>query len=170
MLWVLGSFCVLWIAVSLYTMYSFKTMNETSKTSALLVNNMNLVNTGNDQYFRMVTRLARAIDYRQSGDDQKADEQQKSSQAALDLLKSNLEAFKKIDHAGMSPELVDAVTRDWSNLITQGVEPMFQRAVDKKIRGVRQVCQRHRARLQSPVQCLVHQLQQSRVNDVRRCR
>ncbi|QYM96789.1 methyl-accepting chemotaxis protein [Dickeya ananatis] len=132
MLWVLGSFCVLWIAVSLYTMYSFKTMNETSKTSALLVNNMNLVNTGNDQYFRMVTRLARAIDYRQSGDDQKADEQQKSSQAALDLLKSNLEAFKKIDHAGMSPELVDAVTRDWSNLITQGVEPMFQRAVDKK--------------------------------------
>ncbi|GAB7204831.1 hypothetical protein OS21_13210 [Dickeya oryzae] len=77
MLWVLGIFCALWIAVSLYTMYSFKTMNETSKTSALLVNNMNLVNTGNDQYFRMVTRLARAIDYRQSGDNQKADEQQK---------------------------------------------------------------------------------------------
>ncbi|ULR32390.1 methyl-accepting chemotaxis protein [Dickeya fangzhongdai] len=132
MLWVLGIFCVLWIAVSVYTMYSFRTMNETSKTSALLVNNMNLVNTGNDQYFRMVTRLARAIDYRQSGDNQKADEQQKSSQAALDLLKSNLEAFKKIDHAGMSPELVDAVIRDWGNLITQGVEPMFQRAADKK--------------------------------------
>ncbi|MGM3189728.1 methyl-accepting chemotaxis protein [Dickeya dadantii subsp. dieffenbachiae] len=132
MLWVLGIFCVLWIAVSVYTMYSFRTMNETSKTSALLVNNMNLVNTGNDQYFRMVTRLARAIDYRQSGDNQKADEQQKSSQAALDLLKSNLEAFKNIDHAGMSPELVDAVIRDWGNLITQGVEPMFQRAADKK--------------------------------------
>ncbi|WP_192457231.1 methyl-accepting chemotaxis protein [Musicola keenii] len=133
MMWVLGTFCALWVAVSVYTMYSFRTMNETSKTSSLLVNNMDLVNTGNDQYFRMVTRLARGVDYRKSGDNQKADEQQKSSLAALDLLKSNLEAFKKIDHAGLSQPLVDAVIRDWENLITQGVEPMYQRAVENNL-------------------------------------
>ncbi|AUH01572.1 methyl-accepting chemotaxis protein [Pectobacteriaceae bacterium CE70] len=133
MLWVLGTFCTLWIGVSVYTMYSFKTMNVTSKTSSLLVKNMNLVNTGNDQYFRMVTRLARSVDYRRNGDNKKADDQQKSALAALDLLKSNLDTFKKIDHAGMSPELVDAVTQGWSNLVFQGVEPMYQNAVAQNL-------------------------------------
>ncbi len=67
MLWVLGVFCVLWGGVSVYTIFSFKEMTTTSQTSTLLVHNMNLVNQGNDQYFRMVTRLARVVDWRRSG-------------------------------------------------------------------------------------------------------
>ncbi|MDG0807582.1 methyl-accepting chemotaxis protein [Pectobacterium brasiliense] len=129
MLWVLGIFCVLWGGVSIYTMFSFKEMTATSKTSTLLVQNMNFINQGNDQYFRMVTRLARAVDARRSGDNATADKEQASALVALDKLKSDLVAFNAIDHAGLDAALVQAVSRDWNNLVTQGVEPLYQKAV-----------------------------------------
>ncbi|AIA70288.1 methyl-accepting chemotaxis protein [Pectobacterium atrosepticum] len=128
MLWVLGVFCVLWGGVSIYTMFSFKEMTATSKTSTLLVQNMNFINQGNDQYFRMVTRLARAVDARRSGDNATADKEQASALVALDKLKSDLVAFNAIDHASLDDALVQAVSRDWSNLIVQGVEPLYQKA------------------------------------------
>ncbi|MCG5050136.1 methyl-accepting chemotaxis protein [Pectobacterium brasiliense] len=128
MLWVLGIFCVLWGGVSIYTMFSFKEMTTTSKTSTLLVQNMNFINQGNDQYFRMVTRLARAVDARRSGDNATADKEQASALVALDKLKSDLVAFNAIDHAGLDAALVQAVSHDWNNLVTQGVEPLYQKA------------------------------------------
>ncbi|KAA8999924.1 methyl-accepting chemotaxis protein [Affinibrenneria salicis] len=128
MLWVLGAFCVLWVGVSVYTLFSFKEVTSTSVTSTLLVRNMDLVNKGNDQYFRMVTRLDRSVDYRQNGDIASADNQQQSSLNALNTLKSDLDAFRRTSHAGLSPALVEAVIRDWDNLISQGVEPLYQQA------------------------------------------
>ncbi|MEC5342134.1 methyl-accepting chemotaxis protein [Brenneria populi] len=133
MLWVLGTFCVLWGGVSLYTLFSFKEMTATSKLSGLLVENLNFINQGNDQYFRMVTRLARAVDARQNGDDETADKEQASALNALNALKSGLAAFNAVDHAGLSDALVQAVSRDWSNLITQGVEPLYQKAAARAL-------------------------------------
>lgn len=127
MLWVLGIFCVLWGGVSLYTMFSFKEMTATSKTSSLLVQNMNYVNQGNDQYFRMVTRLARAVDARRNGDNETADKEQASALNALNTLKADLVSFYGIDHAGLDDALVQAVSRDWHNLIVQGVELSYQK-------------------------------------------
>nr|WP_113864650.1 methyl-accepting chemotaxis protein [Brenneria salicis]NMN92221.1 methyl-accepting chemotaxis sensory transducer with TarH sensor [Brenneria salicis ATCC 15712 = DSM 30166]RBP67557.1 methyl-accepting chemotaxis sensory transducer with TarH sensor [Brenneria salicis ATCC 15712 = DSM 30166]RLM32456.1 chemotaxis protein [Brenneria salicis ATCC 15712 = DSM 30166] len=129
MLWVLGTFCVLWGGVSIYTMFSFKEMTTTSKTSSLLVQNMNFVNQGNDQYFRMVTRLSRAVDYRRSGDSASADKEQTSALSALNSLKADLATFNTIDHAGLDHALVQAVRRDWNILIAEGVEPLYQKAV-----------------------------------------
>lgn len=128
MLWVLGVFCVLWGGVSVYTIFSFKEMTTTSQTSTLLVQNMNLVNQGNDQYFRMVTRLARVVDWRRNGENDLADKEQTSALAALNNLKKDLATFTAIEHAGLEPALADAVIRDWNNLIAQGVEPMYQKA------------------------------------------
>lgn len=128
MLWVLGTFCVLWGGVSIYTLFSFKEMTNTSKTSSLLVENMNFVNQANDQYFRMVTRLARAVDARRNGDNVSADREQASALNALNTLKADLTAFNGIDHAGLDEELVQAASRDWNTLIVQGVEPLYQKA------------------------------------------
>ncbi|MEQ9861732.1 methyl-accepting chemotaxis protein [Pectobacterium cacticida] len=128
MLWVLGVFCVIWGGVSLYTLFSFKEMTTTSKTSTLLVQNMNVISQGNDQYFRMVTRLARAVEARRIGDMATADKEQASSLVALDNLKSGLAAFNTLDHAGVDTALVEAVSRDWRNLIAQGVDPLYQNA------------------------------------------
>ncbi|MCG8706972.1 Tar ligand binding domain-containing protein [Brenneria sp. 4F2] len=135
MLWVLGAFCLLWGGVSIYTMFSFKEMTATSKLSTLLVENLNFINQGNDQYFRMVTRLARSVDARRNGDNDMADKEQESALNALNSLKSGLAAFNAVDHAGLDEALVQAVSRDWRNLITQGVEPLYQQAAANALDG-----------------------------------
>lgn len=75
LLWVLGAFCLLWGGVSAYTLLSLNQLTQSSNANSVLVENMNLVNQGTEQYFRMVTRLARAVDYRQSGNLTDADKE-----------------------------------------------------------------------------------------------
>ncbi|WP_145524527.1 methyl-accepting chemotaxis protein [Yersinia rohdei] len=130
LLWVLGAFCVLWGGVSANTLLSLNQLTESSNANAVLVENMNLVNQGTDQYFRMVTRLARAVDYHQSGNMTDADKELKSSNVALENLKEKLAEFKAIDHAQIDPVLVTGVIDGWSGLIEQGVMPLYQAAMD----------------------------------------
>lgn len=120
LLWVLGAFCLLWGGVSAYTLLSLNQLTQSSNANSVLVENMNLVNQGTDQYFRMVTRLARSVDYRQSGNMADADKELKSSNVALENLKKKLAEFKAIDHAQIDPALVTGVIEGWSGLIDQG--------------------------------------------------
>ncbi|CNF07653.1 methyl-accepting chemotaxis protein [Yersinia kristensenii] len=130
LLWVLGAFCLLWGGVSGYTLLSLNQLTQSSNANSVLVENMNLVNQGTDQYFRMVTRLARSVDYRQSGNIADADKELKSSNTALENLKKELAQFKAIDHAQIDPALVTGVVNGWSGLIDQGVTPLFQAAMN----------------------------------------
>ncbi|MBW5826123.1 Tar ligand binding domain-containing protein [Yersinia kristensenii] len=130
LLWVLGAFCLLWGGVSGYTLLSLNQLTQSSNANSVLVENMNLVNQGTDQYFRMVTRLARSVDYRQSGNIVDADKELKSSNTALENLKKELAQFKAIDHAQIDPALVTGVVNGWSGLIDQGVTPLFQAAMN----------------------------------------
>ncbi|AVX38997.1 MULTISPECIES: methyl-accepting chemotaxis protein [Yersinia] len=130
LLWVLGAFCLLWGGVSAYTLLSLNQLTQSSNANSVLVENMNLVNQGTDQYFRMVTRLARSVDYRQSGNMADADKELKSSNVALENLKKKLAEFKAIDHAQIDPALVTGVIEGWSGLIDQGVTPLYQAAMD----------------------------------------
>lgn len=129
LLWVLGAFCLLWGGVSGYTLLSLNQLTQSSNANSVLVENMNLVNQGTDQYFRMVTRLARSVDYRQNGNIADADKELKSSNAALENLKQKLAQFKAIDHAQIDPTLVNGVIDGWSGLIDQGVTPLYQAAM-----------------------------------------
>lgn len=61
LLTILGIFCIMWAGVSLYTVTSLDTLTQNTKNSTELVNNMALISKGNDQYFRSVTRLSRAV-------------------------------------------------------------------------------------------------------------
>ncbi|CNL36621.1 methyl-accepting chemotaxis protein [Yersinia aldovae] len=130
LLWVLGIFCLLWGGVSAYTLLSLNQLTQSSNANSVLVENMNLVNQGTDQYFRMVTRLARSVDYRQSGNIADADKELKSSNVALENLKKKLAEFKAVDHAQIDPVLVTGVIDGWSGLIEQGVTPLYQAAMD----------------------------------------
>lgn len=130
LLWVLGAFCLLWGGVSGYTLLSLNQLTQSTNASSVLVENMNLVNQGTDQYFRMVTRLARSVDYRQGGNIADADKELKSSNVALENLKKKLAQFKAIDHAQIDPALVNGVIDGWSGLIDQGVTPLYQAAMD----------------------------------------
>lgn len=130
LLWVLGAFCLLWGGVSAYTLVSLNQLTQSSNANSVLVENMNLVNQGTDQYFRMVTRLSRSVDYRQNGNIADADKELKSSDVALENLKQKLAEFKAIDHAQLDPALVSGVIDGWSGLIEQGVTPLYQAAMD----------------------------------------
>ncbi|AJJ64089.1 methyl-accepting chemotaxis protein [Yersinia aldovae] len=130
LLWVLGIFCLLWGGVSAYTLLSLNQLTQSSNANSVLVENMNLVNQGTDQYFRMVTRLARSVDYRQNGNIADADKELKSSNVALENLKKKLAEFKAVDHAQIDPVLVTGVIDGWSGLIEQGVTPLYQAAMD----------------------------------------
>lgn len=96
LLWVLGIFCLLWGGVSAYTLLSLNQLTQSSNANSVLVENMNLVNQGTDQYFRMVTRLARSVDYRQSGNIADADKELKSSNVALENLKKKTRQSLKL--------------------------------------------------------------------------
>ncbi|EKN4697015.1 methyl-accepting chemotaxis protein [Yersinia ruckeri] len=129
LLWVFGAFSLLWGGVSAYTLFSLHELTDASNANSVLVENINLVNQGSDQYFRTVTRLGRSVDYRLAGNIAEADRELKSSNKALENLKNSLAQFKAIDHAQLNPVLVNEVISSWNGLVIQGVDPLYQAAV-----------------------------------------
>ncbi|PLR38188.1 methyl-accepting chemotaxis protein [Chimaeribacter arupi] len=136
LLWVLGIFCVLWGGVAAYTVISLNKLTDTTEASALLVQNIDLINHGNDQYFRTVTRLARAVDSVASNEPNPDFD---SVAKALANLQGAYSEFKKIGNASIEPDTVKQVTDDWEALIEQGVNPLYQAAKRSDMASYRQL-------------------------------
>ena len=132
LLTILGIFCVMWAGVSLYTVSSLDTLTQNTKNSTELVNNMALINKGNDQYFRTVTRLSRAVAQLQA-DPSKGPEIFDTAKQSLDGLTQALASFKTAPHPGLEEAAVQELSTNWDNLITQGVTPLFAAASSKDI-------------------------------------
>ena len=132
LLTILGIFCVMWAGVSLYTVSSLDTLTQNTKNSTELVNNMALINKGNDQYFRTVTRLSRAVAQLQA-DPSKGPEIFDTAKQSLDGLTQALASFKTAPHPGLEETAVQELSTNWDNLITQGVTPLFAAASSKDI-------------------------------------
>jgi methyl-accepting chemotaxis protein len=132
LLTILGIFCVMWAGVSLYTVSSLDTLTQNTKNSTELVNNMALINKGNDQYFRTVTRLSRAVAQLQA-DPSKGPEIFDTAKQSLDGLTQALASFKSAPHPGLEEAAVQELSTNWDNLITQGVTPLFAAASSKDI-------------------------------------
>ncbi len=132
LLTILGIFCVMWAGVSLYTVSSLDTLTQNTKNSTELVNNMALINKGNDQYFRTVTRLSRAVAQLQA-DPSKGPEIFDTAKQSLDGLTQALASFKTAPHPGLEEAAVQELSANWDNLITQGVTPLFAAASSKDI-------------------------------------
>ncbi len=62
MLVILGVFCLMWSGVGLYSVFSLSKVAEGNEIDRQLVNQMTLLSQGNDQYFRVVPRLSRALE------------------------------------------------------------------------------------------------------------
>lgn len=67
MLAILGLFCLLWSGVGLFSLHSLSKISEGNDIDRHLVHQMTVLSQGNDQYFRFVTRLSRAMDVKMSG-------------------------------------------------------------------------------------------------------
>lgn len=55
---ILGVFCLMWSGVGLYSVFSLSKVAEGNEIDRQLVNQMTLLSQGNDQYFRVVTRMS----------------------------------------------------------------------------------------------------------------
>ncbi|MDK1256970.1 methyl-accepting chemotaxis protein [Cronobacter malonaticus] len=123
MLTVLGVLCVLWAAVGVYSVYSLSAMADGNRVDRQLVSQMTVLSKGNDQYFRFVTRLTRAME--NGTPDAKSLE---SAQQALDNMSRQLDTFKQLSPGPLDPAVSQQVIADWQKLLDDGVIPQMKLA------------------------------------------
>jgi len=122
MLTILGLFCLLWCAVGLFSVHSLNALGDGNEIDRQLVNQMTVLSKGNDQYFRVVTRLSRVMEGRASGATIKG-EAFTPVQQALDNMKSLLTQFKAMAPGPMDEETANSVIVNWQKLLDEGIAP-----------------------------------------------
>ena len=133
MLAILGIFCLLWSGVGLYSVLSLSKMADGNDVDRQLVRQMTLLSQGNDQYFRVVTRLARVMDVKASG----GTADFAPVQQALDNMKTKLDALKAISPGPVDEKVSSQVISSWQALLDQGVAVQVQLAQQGNIDGYR---------------------------------
>ena len=131
---ILGVFCLKWSGVGLYSVFSLSKVAEGNEIDRQLVNQMTLLSQGNDQYFRVVTRMSRVLETKAAGGS--ADFTQ--VQLALDSMKTKLEALKAISPGPMDPKASAQAIASWQALLDHGVTPQVQLAQQGALDAYRQ--------------------------------
>lgn len=124
MLAILGLFCLLWSGVGLFSLHSLSKISEGNEIDRHLVQQMTVLSQGNDQYFRFVTRLSRAVDVKIGGGTPDFGPAQQS----LDGMRKKLEQMKTLSPGPMDAEIATAVLTTWQALLEKGVIPQMQLA------------------------------------------
>ncbi|WP_338556030.1 methyl-accepting chemotaxis protein [Erwinia sp. E_sp_B04_7] len=127
MLWVLGLFCLMWSAVGMYSVSSLNALGKGNEVDRQLVNQMTTLSKGNDQYFRFITRLTRAVETRQAGSPTAAADMA-SVQKALDNMAKLLADFKAQSPGPLAASYSSEVIESWQALLDQGVMPQMRLA------------------------------------------
>ena len=127
MLSILGLFCLLWSGVGLYSIHSLGALSEGNDVDRHLVEQMTVLSKGNDQYFRIITRLSRVMESKAAGQTLN-DEAYAPVQQALDSMTQQLARFKQLAPGPMNPDVVDGVIQSWQKLLDAGVTPQLQLA------------------------------------------
>ncbi|HAU5686695.1 methyl-accepting chemotaxis protein II (aspartate chemoreceptor protein) [Citrobacter freundii] len=124
MLAILGLFCLLWSGVGLFSLHSLSKISEGNDIDRHLVHQMTVLSQGNDQYFRFVTRLSRAMDVKMSG----GTPDFAPAQQSLENMSKKLQEMKTMSPGPMDPEVAAAVLTKWQALLDNGVIPQMQLA------------------------------------------
>lgn len=124
MLAILGLFCLLWSGVGLFSLHSLSKISEGNDIDRHLVHQMTVLSQGNDQYFRFVTRLSRAMDVKMSG----GTPDFAPAQQSLENMSKKLQEMKTLSPGPMDPEVAAAVLTKWQALLDNGVIPQMQQA------------------------------------------
>ena len=124
MLAILGLFCLLWSGVGLFSLHALSKISEGNDIDRHLVKQMTVLSQGNDQYFRFVTRLSRAVDVKIGGETPDF----APAQQSLDNLSQKLQEMKTLSPGPMDPEISATVLAKWQALLDKGVIPQMQLA------------------------------------------
>ena len=136
MLTILGLFCLLWCAVGLFSVHSLNALGEGNEIDRELVNQMTVLSKGNDQYFRVVTRLSRVMEGRAAGAVATA-EAFAPVQQALDNMKEQLTQFKAMAPGPMDSETANSVIANWQKLLDEGIAPQVSLAQQGTVEAYR---------------------------------
>lgn len=129
---ILTLFSIIWGLATVLTFHNFSTIDQLLSQNAGQKNVYALLVKGNDQYFRTVTRMLRAMDYQQTGDDENANKTFASAEKALAITQDMLAKFRASQHPGVDSETVAAMIRDWDALLNNGIVPMLNAAKNKQ--------------------------------------
>ena len=134
MLTVLGIFCVMWAGVGLYSTWSLSRVSDGNDVDRQLVRQMTVLSQGNDQYFRFVTRLSRAMEAKAAG----GTPDLAPAQQALDNMSKKLAEMKAISPGPMDEKVSAQVISTWQALLDRGVTPQMVQAKQATLEGYRQ--------------------------------
>ncbi|SFT44425.1 methyl-accepting chemotaxis sensory transducer with TarH sensor [Kosakonia arachidis] len=129
---ILVLFSCIWGIATAMTLFNFANIENLLTQNATQKNAYSYLVKGNDQYFRTMTRMLRAMDYRLTGDDANADKTLISAGKALEISQDMLAKFRQSSHPGVSDEVVQSMTQDWEKLLNNGIIPMYKAAQDKQ--------------------------------------
>ncbi|WP_213990722.1 methyl-accepting chemotaxis protein [Sodalis sp. dw_96] len=135
----LGFFLILWGGVSAFTLSSLNQVTQFLATSEEQKSDIDIISRGNDQYFRTVTRLARAMDFVQTGQAADADKIMASAVDSFQGARDALASFKASQHTASDPAVTKAMIDKWTALIDQALDPMFRAAQAKQMDQFRQL-------------------------------
>ncbi|UJD96056.1 HAMP domain-containing protein [Lelliottia amnigena] len=131
---ILGVFCLMWAGVGFYSSWSLSRVSEGNETDRQIVKKMTILGQGNDQYFRFVTRLSRAMEAKAAG----GTPDLTSAQTALDNMSKRLEEMKAVSHGAMNEAVFAEVISTWQALLEQGIAPQMVKAQQGDDAGYRQ--------------------------------
>lgn len=129
---ILVIFLLLWGGVSAFTLFSLNQLTHSLHLSSNQQKSVNIINRGNDQYFRVVTRLSRAAAYRQNGAIADADRELASAGVALKNTQEALQKFKLQSHEEMDSSLTEKTIQSWAVLLEKGIEPMLKAVTENR--------------------------------------
>ncbi len=139
MLIILTLFTVIWGIASIFTLNSFSSMSDLLNDNMAQKKSYSMLVKGNDQYFRAVTRMLRAVDFLQTGDTDNAQKTLSSADSALKNSEEALAQFKSSEHIGVDKDVVQQMTDVWGRLLQSGVEPMLTAVKDGRMDDFRQL-------------------------------
>lgn len=125
---ILVLFSIIWGMASLLTFYNFSTLEQLLTQNSSQKNAYAMLVKGNDQYFRTMTRMLRAMDYRQTGDEENAAKTMESAGKALAISQNMLAQFRDTRHPGVSDDVIRSMINDWDSLLTNAIAPMYDAA------------------------------------------
>ncbi|AIR68238.1 methyl-accepting chemotaxis protein [Dickeya fangzhongdai] len=139
MLIILTLFTVIWGIASVFTLNSLSSMSDLLNDNMAQKKSYSMLVKGNDQYFRAVTRMLRAVDFLQTGDTDNAQKTLSSADSALKNSEEALAQFKNSEHIGVDKDVVQQMTDVWGRLLHSGVEPMLTAVKDGRMDDFRQL-------------------------------
>lgn len=124
MLSILGILCLTLGCVSFYSDWSLSRVSDGNTTDRQLVRQLTVLNQGNDQYFRFISRLNREMQKKAEGEVPDF----KPSAEAMENMGLHLAEMKRISPGPMDVQMSERVIARWQTLYDEGVKIQMQLA------------------------------------------